>query len=175
MHTRSTTRKRKTNLPTTLVDKDQIVPIEQIEESTNLIFFKIWQTKRATREHKVATDQIERFPVRSNRSNEYGMVVYVYDQNAILVEPMKNRKEHDIMRAYGVIHHRLQQYGFKPRYQRLDNEASIAFQVDLSAKIIDFQLVPPNIYQRNTAERAISTFKNHFIAGLSSVHPNFPM
>ena len=52
MHTLSTTRKRNTNLPTTLVDKDQIVPIEQIEESTNLVFFKIWQTRRATREHK---------------------------------------------------------------------------------------------------------------------------
>ena len=68
MHTRSTT--RKTNLPTTLVDKDQILPIEQIEESTNLVFFKIWQTKRATREHKIATDQTGQFPVKSNRGNE---------------------------------------------------------------------------------------------------------
>ena len=32
----------------------------------------------------------------------------------------------------------------------------------------------PHIHQRNTAERAIRTFKNHFIAGLYSTDPNFP-
>ena len=80
--------------------------------------------------------------MNSNRDNEYVMVAYIYDRNAILVEPMKNQKEHEIIRAYGVIHHRLQRYGFKPRYQRLDNEASTSFQADLSAKNIDFQLVP---------------------------------
>ena len=56
--------------------------------------------------------------MKSSRGNNYVMVAYVYDPNAILVEPMKNRKENEIIRAYGVIHHRLQQYGFKPRYQR---------------------------------------------------------
>ena len=37
-----------------------------------------------------------------------------------------------------------------------------------------FQLVPPYIHQRNSAERAIRTFKEHFIAGLSSTHKDFP-
>ena len=36
-------------------------------------------------------------------------------------------------------------------------------------------LPPPGIHRTNAAERAIRTFKNHFIAGLSSVHPGFPM
>ena len=72
--------------------------------------------------------------MKSNRGNEYVMVAYVYDPNAILVEPMKNQKEHEIIQAYGVIHHRLQQYGFKPCYQKLDNEASTAFQADLLPK-----------------------------------------
>jgi hypothetical protein len=40
---------------------------------------------------------------------------------------------------------------------------------------IDFQLVPPGLHRRNAAERAIRTFKNHFIAGLSSVDKNFPL
>ncbi len=39
----------------------------------------------------------------------------------------------------------------------------------------DFQLVPPGIHWRNAAERAIRTFKNHFIAALCSVDKNFPI
>jgi hypothetical protein len=35
--------------------------------------------------------------------------------------------------------------------------------------------VPPHIHQRNAAERAIRTFKNHFIAGLCSTNPDFPL
>jgi hypothetical protein len=35
--------------------------------------------------------------------------------------------------------------------------------------------VPPHCHQRNAAERAIRTFKEHFVAGLSSVDPAFPL
>jgi hypothetical protein len=40
---------------------------------------------------------------------------------------------------------------------------------------ISYQLVPPHCHRRNAAERAIRTFKEHFVAGLSSVDPSFPM
>ena len=33
----------------------------------------------------------------------------------------------------------------------------------------------PHIHRRNSAEHAIQTFKNHFIAGLASMDPNFPL
>ena len=35
--------------------------------------------------------------------------------------------------------------------------------------------MPPHIHRRNSAERAIQTFKNHFIASLASTDPNFPL
>ena len=40
---------------------------------------------------------------------------------------------------------------------------------------MSFQLVPPHIHRRNAAERAIRTFKNHFIAGLASTDKLFPL
>jgi hypothetical protein len=40
---------------------------------------------------------------------------------------------------------------------------------------IAYQLVPPHCHRRNAAEHAIRTFKEHFVAGLSSVDPSFPM
>jgi hypothetical protein len=44
-----------------------------------------------------------------------------------------------------------------------------------TANIIAYQLVPPHCHRRNAAELAIMTFKEHFVAGLSSVDPSFPM
>jgi hypothetical protein len=40
---------------------------------------------------------------------------------------------------------------------------------------IAYQLVPPHCHRRNAAERAIRTFKEHFVAGISSVDPSFPL
>ena len=40
---------------------------------------------------------------------------------------------------------------------------------------ITFQLVPAGMHRCNTAERMIQSFKTHFITGLVSVDPNFPM
>ena len=38
---------------------------------------------------------------------------------------------------------------------------------------IDYQLVSPHIHYKTLAERAIQTFKSHFIAGLASLDLDF--
>ena len=59
--------------------------------------------------------------------------------------------------------------------QVLDNEASVAYRQLITDKWkADFQLVPPNIHHRNTAERAIHTFKAHLLAILAVVAPDYP-
>jgi hypothetical protein len=40
---------------------------------------------------------------------------------------------------------------------------------------VEYQLVLPHCHCRNAAERAIRTFKEHFVAGLSLVDPTFPL
>ena len=40
---------------------------------------------------------------------------------------------------------------------------------------VTFQLVPPHNHRANAAERAIQTFKNHFITILTAIDPKFPM
>ena len=40
---------------------------------------------------------------------------------------------------------------------------------------VKFHLVPPHNHRANAAERAIQTFKNHLIAGLSGLDPQFPI
>ena len=65
--------------------------------------------------------------------------------------------------------------GLKPKLHWLDNEASTALKSFITNQQTQYQLTPPHIHRRNAAERAIRTFKNHFISGLCSVDRNFPL
>jgi hypothetical protein len=103
------------------------------------------------------------------------LILYDYDSNIVLSAPMKNRGEKDMIRAFDFLIQSLIIRGLKPILQRLDNEASLALRNYLTKQGINYQLAPLHIHRRNNAERAIQTFKNHFIAGLCSVDPTFPL
>ncbi len=62
----------------------------------------------------------------------------------------------------------------KLRMHILDNEASMAFKEAIK-QYCNLQSVPPDTHHYNLAERAIQTFKSHFIAILAGVDPSFPM
>jgi hypothetical protein len=57
----------------------------------------------------------------------------------------------------------------------LDNEASTALKYFFTTSYVEYQLVPPHCHRRNATERDIRTFKEHFVAGLASVDPDFPL
>jgi hypothetical protein len=124
---------------------------------------------------QIHSDQTGKFIVASSTGNNYILVVYDYDSNSILVEPMRSRTGPCILAAFTVLHARLVAAGLRPQLHRLDNECSAALKTFLRDSDIDFQLVPPGLHRRNAAERAIRTFKNHFIAGLCSVDKHFPL
>jgi hypothetical protein len=59
--------------------------------------------------------------------------------------------------------------------QILDNKASSAYKESITFKWnATFQLVPPDMHHCNWAERAICTFKDHFLAILAGVNVAFP-
>ena len=55
----------------------------------------------------------------------------------------------------------------------MDNEVSDDLNKYFEDSDIQFQLVPPHMHRINSAERAVRTFKNHFIAALCTVDPLF--
>jgi hypothetical protein len=65
--------------------------------------------------------------------------------------------------------------GLKPKLFLLDNAASKVLKQYLTSTSMDFQLVPPHNHRRNAAERAIHTWKNHFIAILAATDDGFPL
>jgi hypothetical protein len=88
---------------------------------------------------------------------------------------MKSRSASEWVKAYDTIIQELTVKGFKPKLQTLDNEASAALKNFFTANDVAYQLVPPHCHRRNAAERAIRTFKEHFVAGLSSVDPTLTL
>jgi hypothetical protein len=61
------------------------------------------------------------------------------------------------------------------RHQVLDNEASAAHKQSILDSGLTYQLVPPDDHRRNVAEKAIQTWKDHFIAVLSGTADKFPL
>ena len=121
------------------------------------------------------SDLTGRFPVQSNRGSNYILVVYEYDSNAIIVQPLRNRTAPEIKCVFQSVVHYLNAWGLHPRLHTLDNEASAILRDYLCSEEVEYQLVPPHIQRRNASKRAIHTFKKHFIAGLASTDPNFPL
>jgi hypothetical protein len=124
---------------------------------------------------QIFSDQTGRFPITSSRGNKYIMVVYDYDSNAILTEPLTSRTEMELLRAYTKIHTFLTERGLKPVLQKLDNEAPGKLQTFMQQKDVSFQLVPPRQHRRNAAERAIATWNDHFVATRVTTDPAFPL
>jgi hypothetical protein len=121
------------------------------------------------------TNLTGKFLVRSSKGNSYVMVCYIYDYDYVKVIPMKSRSASEWVKAYDTIHQELTVKGFKPKLQTLDNEASTALKNFFTVNDIAYQLVPPHCHLQNAAKSAIRTFKEHFVAGISSVDPAFPL
>ena len=92
------------------------------------------------------------------------MVLTEVDSDAILVEPMKNRTAGEMIRAYQVLIDRLNSAGIFPKLHILDNECSTELKTVIKNNKMTFQLVPLHDHRRNIAEKAIQTFKDHFIS-----------
>ena len=105
----------------------------------------------------------------------YILVAYHYDSNTIHAEPLKTRTGLELKTAYHKLHNLLTNRGLKPSLHILGNKCPNVIKSFMREVNEKFQLVPPHIYHRNSTERAIRNFKDHFIAGLASTHKIFPL
>ena len=94
---------------------------------------------------KVYIDQTGKFHVRSSAENQYILVLYNYDSNAILTEALKTRQGPEILKAYAKIIQYLQDRGLHLQVHCLDNEASNPMRTYDHTNQIEYQLVPPHM------------------------------
>jgi hypothetical protein len=142
------------------------IPITKTHEA----FFRIKDLSNS-----IHTDQTGAFPFTSQRGNRYIIEAIHLNANYIFIEPMRSRSKEEMIRAYKKIINRMKAAGLGIRKHMLDNEALDAFKQYIRQQQIQFELVPPGNHRRIKAERAIQTFKAHFISILAGVDDKFPL
>jgi hypothetical protein len=119
-------------------------------------------------------DATGRFPFQSEEGYEY-MLVSVY-KNYIHVEPMVDRRAPSYVTAYRSTINFFRAKGHLLSVCRLDNESSVILENFFKEEVkIEFNFIAAGNHRANKAERAIQSWKNHFIAGIATVDPDFPM
>ena len=111
------------------------------------------------------TDATEALPARSMDANQHYFIAYDYDTNYIFAEPIPNVTDETIIKTFQSIYKTLVAKGHKPLLNITDNQATKPLKTILKEKKCKWQFVEPSNHQVNAAERAIQTFKNHFIIG----------
>ena len=55
---------------------------------------------------------------------QYMLILYAYDANTIMVEPIKSRSDSDILRSYDLLYYTLETTGHATKMNIMENEES---------------------------------------------------
>ena len=153
---------------------DDMNPDEEICATREIYCYAVWADRQTG---KMYTDQTGTFPVRSFSNMKLLFVAYIYDINAILAIPLKSRTDEAMVDAFRQVISKLEECNSKPKVNVMDNECSRAVEqyIKKSANM-DIELCPPKNHRLNgLGERAVRTFKDHFISTLATVDPTCPI
>ena len=92
------------------------------------------------------------------------IVLYDYVSNAILTKPLKNNTTPELVRAQTWLMQYLLDRGIKTTALQIENDSPEALKTFFRSNIVDVQLCPQNKHRTNQAEKAINTWKCHFLS-----------
>jgi hypothetical protein len=108
----------------------------------------------------VYNDFTGKFPFMSLDDNVCFFVMYHYKTNAIPATPIPGLNSVSILKAYKTNFEYLENKGYKPKLNVMDNQATKVIKAYLTPQQVSLQLNEPHNHCANAAERAIQTFKN---------------
>ena len=115
-----------------------------------------------------------RLYITSIKENKYVCLLYEYNANAILTDPLQNRTGQEILIAYSKLHRYLTERGIQTKTHWIDNEAcEYLKQFDRKTQIY-YQFSPPDTH-RKIGWRELSGYENHFFSGISETDKIIPM
>jgi hypothetical protein len=115
------------------------------------------------------------FTVRSFKNMQYILVMYIYNLNAIILQPMLFRTNSTFITAFSKVFAILHAHNYQPALNVMDNECSKAFEKHIQSNKMNIHLVPLHNHCINATEHAITTFKEHYVAALATVDTLCPL
>jgi hypothetical protein len=119
------------------------------------------------------SDLAGRFPVIVFDRSQYIMISQY--KSYIYAELLPSRIETSLGVAFTRTYQFFKDLGHQLQFQVLDNEYPESLVRSFKQQRVIVERVPPNQNCANKAERAIQTFRNHFLSILVGAHPNFPI
>ena len=80
---------------------------------------------------------------------QYIFIAYIYDENVILVQPMKNRTDACMFSVFKDIYEYLKERKCKSKLHVMENECSKAVQAFIKEQEVPIQLVEPGNHRVN--------------------------
>jgi hypothetical protein len=117
------------------------------------------------------TDLTGAFPVRSFKNMQYIFVVYIYDSTQSSSAQCLPKLMHPSSPPSQI----LRTWDYQPALNVIDNECSKAVKRHIQSNKMEIQLISLHNHCVNVAERAISTFKEHFVAALATLDMLCPL
>jgi hypothetical protein len=146
------------------------VPQEPHNARTYFIFMAIYEING-----NLFTNQTGHFPITSNCGHTYVVVSYIFNTKVIQSVPIKNWSKEELLCANRKIYKRLPLRAFKPLLHKLNNKTSKDVEAFVAMEQTCIQYTPPDIHCMNPAERAIRTWKSHFLPGMVGLPKSFPI
>ncbi len=136
------------------------------------VYLKVFDTTKKS----MFSNQTGKFPITSACGNKYIMAAVELDGNYIDGEPLQSRFAQSLTKAYQAIFQHWNATGvICLNWHILDNKAPEELKQAIRENKCRVELTPADQHRRNAAERAIQTFKGHFISVLPGVADNFPI
>ena len=123
----------------------------------------------------IYSDLSGRFPVESYWGMQYIFIAYIYDENVILMRPMKNWTDACMVSVFKDIYEYSKERKCKPKLQVIDNECSKAVQKFIKEQEVPIQLVEPGKNRVNAEEIGVKTGKYYLISSLAMVYKSIPL
>ena len=136
------------------------------DEGENSVRVQVWARD------ELSSDQTGATAVESTRGNKYMAIFHFSKTGEIMAFPMK--KKSDLTAVHRQVKSRCEERGITIERLKVDGEYSKEMRRLWTKDQVEVDIVPPNDHRTLPAERAIRTFKEHFISILAGTDPAFP-
>ena len=123
---------------------------------------------------QIHTDQYRPVMIPSSSGMKYLMVLYEFYSNLIWATTIQYKTKLQLVTAYKRLFLLMRRRGLQPQLQRIDNACYKLLKEFLTANNMAYQLKPKIIHSYNYAKKATQNWKDPFLLGMTSNHPDFP-